>query len=366
MRKKMVLISAVIALSITALAQEEQPLSTPTSELVNRLRSADWRTREAAQKKLLARGAQALDELEPALEDENFEIRYRARLVFESVGARARAMKLLGYLVGEEEAGKALDEIQKKVKQPLRRLTSPKPAVRAALVRELAGCGLGGALPLVVHLLGDKDHGVQNEALRALQSIENEARTEILLKAIEKGTLLLKCRALLALGRLQEKDAIDKIAGYLESKTLYLRLAAVESLDFMRDEKAGKHLVKAFKDKYERVRWNAADAFTRVYCKEAISPLIDALEARTAKLMSEEELKELTRVLVPAGFNILTGEAARLKPYALKALQYQSGSNYSGEGVTEKTVESWRQWWKKNKDTWDKYKKTKEQIPAGK
>lgn len=366
MSKRIALMAALVALSMSAFAQEEEPRKppaqpeAPVSELVSQLRSADWRTREAAQKELLARGAQALEELRVALEDENFEVRYRAKLVFESAGAKARAMKLLGYLVGEEAAGKALEEIRKKIKRPIVRLTSPKPGVRAALARELAGSGLNGALPLVVHLLGDGDAGVQNAALQALNSFESETRRKLLLGAAQKGELLLKCRALLALGRLQEVEAIDEIAKHLESETLYVRLAAVESLDFMRDRKTGVHLARAFTDKYERVRWNAADAFTRVKCRAVVGPLIDALKAGTGQIMSEDELKELTRVLVPAGFRILTGEEARMKKYAPKALAFQTGMRY-GEDAGK-----WRQWWKENKETWNKYKKVKDEIPARK
>ena len=105
-RMKIIWTAVAIAVTLTAFAQDgppEQPKQpvTPVSELVNRLRSSDWRARESAQKELLARGADVLEEVRPALQDANFEIRYRAKQVFDAVEAGALGGKLLGYLLGE-------------------------------------------------------------------------------------------------------------------------------------------------------------------------------------------------------------------------------------------------------------------------
>lgn len=353
---KIIWTAVAIAVTLSAFAQQEQPKGpeqpgASVAELVSRLSYPDWRARESAQKELLARGAEVLEEVRVALEDENFEVRYRAKQVFDAVEARAQAGKLLGYLLGEEEAAGALEEIQKKIKRPMARLVSPKAGVRAALAGELGGSGLESAAPLVVHLLGDKDNAVQSAAQRALDGFDSKAAQKYLLAAARKGELVLRCRALLALGRVKEPEAAGEVAKYLDSEVIYLRLAAVESLDAMRDRKAAEHLVKAFKDEYERVRWNAVDAFTRVKCKAAVEPLIEALEKDTARIMEEDELKELKRVLVPAGFRILTSEEARMKVYLPKALQYQTGQAIGAD------PDKWREWWEKNKDSFSRDEK---------
>jgi HEAT repeat protein len=198
-----------------------------------------------------------------------------------------------------------------------------------------------------VHLLGDSNQVVQDAALRSLDLFDGEKRRKLLLTAIEKGGLLLKCRALLSLGKMQDAEAIDGVAKYLDSKVLYLRLAAVESLDAMRSPKALEKIVKAFKDEYERPRWNAVDAFNRTKCKAGIEPLIEAIGEKTARIMDEEELATIKEVLVPAGFTILTGEQARMQQYIPNALAYQTGVNLGND------KEKWREWWEKNKELFD-------------
>jgi len=316
-------------------------------ELVSQLSAGDWRLREDAQKKLLALGEEAAEALEEALDDENFEVRYRARLLSDSIGARARAVKLLAYLTGEKEAEKSLDVIKKKVNNPMARLTSPKDGVRALLARELGDTELESGLPLLVHLLGDENQAVQGNALQSLGLFEGEKRRKLLLVAAEKGELLLKCRAILALGKLQDTEAIDEVAKHLDSDILYLRLAAVESLDAMRDCKALEKIVKAFGDEYERPRWNAVDAFNRTKCKAGMKDLIGAFGREVARIMDEEELATIKKVLVPAGFSILKGEEAQMKRYIAKALSYQTGMNFGDD------ADKWREWWEKNEELFD-------------
>jgi HEAT repeat protein len=360
--------AVVIIVTMAAFAQEEQPKEAPEPKvsmkaLVNQLRSGDWHVREKAQRRLLVRGEEVVKALKMALEDENFEVRYRAKRVLEAVEARAKAVKLLGYLLGEKDIQKTINKLKEKIANPMARLVNPNAAIRAKLAFDLGQSEMETALPLLVHLLGDKNGSVQAAAQAALGGFEGEKRRKSLLAAVEKGELLLKCRALLALGKLQETKAIDKVAKYLESETPYLRLAAVESLDFMRDRDAGKHLVKAFADKYERVRWNAVDAFTRLKCKAAVEPMIDALGAEKAQIMTEAELKKLEEVLVPAGFRILTGDEARMKVYVLKAIGYQTGTQpfvlLGDPDGLKKTKDSWRSWWEKNKDAYDEEMKLK-------
>ncbi len=377
MRSRILLgIAITVLVALSALAQEKQPpeAEVPVGELVEQLRAADWRLREEAQRRLLEvahrlqasenragfsdSGAKIVDALKGALEDENFEIRLRARQVCDSLGARDKAVKLLGYLLGKKEVGKVIAGLQRKIRRPIARLVSPRAGVRALLAEELGESRLEDALPLIVHLLGDTDRAVQDAALMALGNIKSEIRRKLLLLAAEKGHMLLRCRALLALGRLQEKEAIDEIAKYLDAGKVYFRLAAVESLDFMLDRRAGEHLVKGLKDEFERVRWNSADAFTRVKCKAAVEPLIEAFKEKTARIMSEEIIEELHKLLVPAGFRILTGEEARMKRYLPQALQHQTGRSFGTD------AEKWRVWWQKNKGSFDDDMK-RVQKPAG-
>jgi HEAT repeat protein len=358
MKLKLTGAALVILLSVSVFAQEEpkEPAKPeePAGELVEQLKGGDWRTRETAQRKLLTKDASVIEKLKPALEDENFEVRFRAKQVVEAIEARSKAVRLLGYLIGKDDASDALKEIQEKVKHPIARLSDPRATARVSLATELGQSKARAALPLLVHLLGDNNEAVQDAALQALTNFEDKKRAKLLLRAVEKGELLLKCRALLALGKLHETKSTGEVAKYLDSKIVFLRLAAVESLDFMRSREAAKHLIKAVKDSHERVRWNAADAFTRVKCKAAVEPLIEAIGAKTAKIMTKEEIKQLNEVLVPAGFRILEGEEARLQKYLPRALIFQTGQTHGDD------TDKWREWWKANNDFYDDDMKRKE------
>jgi hypothetical protein len=82
-----------------------------------------------------------------------------------------------------------------------------------------------------------------------------------------------------------------------------------------------------------------------------VEPLIEAIGAETAKIMSTEELDELQELLVPAGFTILTGDEARMKAHVGPALLYQTSYSMRFEDTPDgikRWKEEWREWWKAN------------------
>ena len=136
----------------------------------------------------------------------------------------------------------------------------------------LHGCRLelvkpaGGKVESVNSLikkLGEKDSRIRNSAEKELVKI-GERAVKPLIGGLGDKNVLVRCHAVMALGKIGDKRAVDPLEKVMSDKNEYIRLYAVRSLGMIGDERAVDPLIRALGDKDEEVRIYAVEALGKI------------------------------------------------------------------------------------------------------
>ena len=104
------------------------------------------------------------------------------------------------------------------------------------------------------------------------------AAVDLLIKVLADKQPLLRCYAVTALGKIEDKRANVPLLLMLSDATSNVRLAAIEALEYINDASAVKPLSALLTDKNPKIRAATAKALGTWASIEAISPLVIALQ----------------------------------------------------------------------------------------
>ena len=106
--------------------------------------------------------------------------------------------------------------------------------------------------PLIVFLL-DKSEKVAIEATNALDKIDNDRKTESLMKVVKNGNLFSKKYAIKALGEGRKVKAVTTLLLLLQGEETEIRELAIDALRQIGDPEALPYFVKLLKDKDDKI-----------------------------------------------------------------------------------------------------------------
>ncbi|MEK7772774.1 MAG: HEAT repeat domain-containing protein [Deltaproteobacteria bacterium] len=131
---------------------------------------------------------------------------------------------------------------------------------------------------ILINALQDKEEDVHKAAAEALERLEVRQRLEPLEQKIASGAMLVKIRAIYALGSLRGQRIIDILLKALNDPSDDVRAAAIRVLGAYGDFNVAQHLVEALKDPSPVVVRVAVDAIGNFRNPKLIGPLFQMLK----------------------------------------------------------------------------------------
>ncbi len=261
---------------------------------------------------------------------------------------------------------KALAKIggDKAYKGILKSLENEQQDVRSNAVWALGYLGDTRAIPLLIKLLGRREH--KSDATRALGEMGPEAIEPLIeqldsedknVREAASGALTMitkqrfgtdKTRWLEYLGKMPAGSTLRKLTKQLKDGDTDAKVSAASGLGKLGDKKAVGPLIDALKDGEARVRWAAAESLGKLADKRAVDPLIKLLKdsdknvrngtiRALGRLKDKKAVEPLMELLKEDNWDL-----RRLVDGALEGITNRS----MGHGVT---YEKWKDWWEKNK-----------------
>jgi HEAT repeat protein len=175
-------------------------------------------------------------------------------------------------------------------------LTGEDRGLRVRAIEALGAVAGDDSVPRLTAIYREGDVHERAAALRALEKAGGK-RAQIALAAIarEAADAFTATEAVLALSRIGGDEAAEKIAGLFAQAPLRdVRLQCVSALAAMLGSRAVPVLAPALRDQDPVVRRVAVLALGRVGGREALEPLLKALEAPAGDAAAEDALRRLT------------------------------------------------------------------------
>ena len=201
-----------------------------------------------------------------------------------------------------ENAAKALREYARTlhgvrdphiVKQLENALKDENWIVRWAAAEALSWIGDPDAVPALITQMTDKNWTVRVAAIRALLEIGDRSATEPVLAALDDQHNAVREAAAEALGALGGWKSIRALTKALNDDEHLVRLAAAQSLGRIGSKGTIRPLLKALNDVHPHVRWAAAGVFSQVKAEEAIPLLIEKLDDNTGPYWEDLKVCDL-------------------------------------------------------------------------
>jgi HEAT repeat protein len=276
-------------------------------------------------------------------EDDPFQRMYFTQAMG-SIDGKEAARILVGYLTSEKN-----QTVRRSLRRTIRSLGAKdaleyllksglkhrNPTVRQVTARALGDSKWPEAVQPLIQCLKDRDAETQLAVIEALAKLGLEEAFDPLLNLVSRGSGQEALAALWALGTSGSDDPriVDAALGVLKGgKPVSLKVQAVNVLGSRRAASALGTLLPLLKDRDWRLRSAAIQALASIRLKDAIEPLIARLEREKGRLAVEvaEALHRITGIDI--GFNVAL----------------------------------WRDWWGKNKDTFEPPAEVRESKPAHK
>jgi HEAT repeat protein len=303
--------------SITFTGEEIAVKEDPVEVLLRALKSRDESIRATAIESLRDMGDQALEYLIGALQDENYTVRLAAS---EALGAMGS---------------------QKGVGPLIQVLRDPYEDVRISASLSLGSLKNPLSLPFLVELFGDEYNGVRFAAADALVEF-GDAALNPLVKALENSQALIRISAARALAKLADVKSIPALVEHLGDEVedvrwgasqalsgigvpaiipltwvlkkglLIERLAALDALGTIYNDRAAEAILIAMQDPDEKVREKASHVMKkreilnvwrqawmkRVESEEEQPQLIGAMQENDAKEFSKDGIQEIESLII--------------------------------------------------------------------
>ena len=271
---------------------------------------------------------------EPNIEDIEVEKLFQA-LDDPNPKVRVGALSFLSYL-----GGRGLVQKQKvdatRVEKLMQILDDSEPKVRVEVLSFLRHLGGREIVEKVKLRLKDEDAEVRTKAAVALFRLRPLGDIGSLIAAAEDENDWVRCGAAEALGLSKYPEAYQVLLRLCEDKSQSVRYCAVTALGDYGDKRAEPVLLTALNDPNPKIRWGAAYALGHIGEKESISPLVELLKKKDVE--------------VKGGLHDIVN-------FALFKITLQEDL----EGY-----ESWNNWWKANKDSFDPVEEVRELLQSEK
>jgi HEAT repeat protein len=135
---------------------------------------------------------------------------------------------------------------------------------------------------LLYFLVGDQDRRVRSAAVMGVGYQRDEKAYETLLNIIENDeSSYVKGRAVYALGMFNTDESMDKLVSSLKASLAVVRISAASALGKTEDKRAIEPLLRALRDPEDKVRAAAAESLQQLTGQEE-------LYGRTRELPGEE------------------------------------------------------------------------------
>lgn len=170
-------------------------------------------------------------------------------------------------------------------------------SLRVRAIEALGAVGGDESVPRLVGLFREGDVHERGAALRALERAAGR-RAQIALAAIarESADVLLATEAVLALSRIGGDEAAERVASLLNAAgaSRDVRLQCVGALAAMLGPRAAPALAAALQDQDPAIRRVATLSLGRVGGREALEPLLRAMEAPAGDAAADDAFRRLT------------------------------------------------------------------------
>jgi len=249
--------------------------------LIEQIDSEDMETRKAA---IVALGRigdrRAVPSLVAALRDEPA-VAVIAAGALAKIGDRA-AFEGLIELMGERDAGvrQAVISALNSIGHPdmaarmAQYLIHEDPIVRESAVRIAGYFGYEVCIDLILERCSDESENVRYAAIQCLPFLEDKRAFETIVKALEGDTPRVRAAAAYALGQLEEKDAILYLKKALQDKDPWVRYFASKSAGEKKDPEVLEILSQMVQnDPANQVRISAVEAIGNIGSANAVSIL---------------------------------------------------------------------------------------------
>jgi peroxiredoxin len=154
------------------------------------------------------------------------------------------------------------------------------PRIRREAARALARSKKQEAFDLLLVLIHDESSGVRGSAAWSMGYQRNEKADDILIEVLEKDkSSTVREKAVRALGRLRTEKARDKVLDCLKSEQVEIRSSAARALGSSRDKKVIEPLISALRDRDYRVRSAASKSLSRLSGQDEIHEKMEGKSA---------------------------------------------------------------------------------------
>lgn len=286
--------------------------------LIDALKDGEWWVRIRVVEALEQLGDQAIEPLQLALEDRDTEVRARAAMTLERLGALdalvarladldagAREMLLVAGQAGvveiliealehsDERIRFVIVEILGEIRNPavavalMARLDKEAdPRIRAGVVRALANLQETSAAVAISKRLGDPHESIRIEAVRALERIPVSDPLDLLGPAMKDPEPRVRAGAAVVLGKVGDESAAPALLELLCDADAAVRAEAARSLGFVGAEVAVPRLMESFHDHDVAVQVASARALGQIGSPACLETLVRGLEHARAELGS--------------------------------------------------------------------------------
>ena len=245
---------------------------------------------------------------------------------------RVGALSFLSYLGGGGLVAKQKVDATR-VEKLMQILDDPDPKVRVEVLSFLRHLGGREIVEKVKLKLKDEDAEVRTKAAVAVFRLRPLGDIGPLIVAAEDESEEVRGAVAAALGKSKYPEAYQVLLKLSQDESQSVRARAIAGLGDLWDKKAVPLIIAALDDQSPEVRWWSCTALRYVGGKESIRPLIEVLGKKDV--------------------DVRGGSLHETANLALFQITLQEGV----EGY-----ESWNNWWKENKDTFDPVERAREVL----
>lgn len=271
-------------------------------ELVKKLESSDFETREAATAALKNLDAASIPALQAAAREAGPELQARVNFICKVIELRGKLSPELRAATPGIEDDLAKDqrnwprhflnavESARKTGRPdlevlamgafvASRADKQKDELKKVM-SDAADLKIRALIPEFIKLLDDEDWTMQDEAAQILGRMEAREAAPKLTKLIEEDRGWLSAHSADALGRLGSKEAVPNLIKLLDAEFSVSRASAARALGHIGGPDAlgaSRKLIQLLSDEDSETRYHAASALGELRVKEAVPDLIKCL-----------------------------------------------------------------------------------------
>lgn len=185
------------------------------------------------------------------------------------------------------------------------------PKVRKAAAQALGRSKNKEAFDLLLTLIHDEDGGVRGTAAQAMGSQRDEKAYDVLVSVLEKdGSDKVKGKAVQGLGRLRTEKAMGKVLGCLKSEQAGIRSSAAAALGNSKDKNAVEPLIAALNDPDQKVRNAASKSLAQLSGQDELHESVKDKSPEEMHKAWEAWWGKNKETFKPAGRNRASGPSA--------------------------------------------------------